>query len=151
MVVIRDMVKTYPEMRVILMSATIDTTLFSNYFGGCPVIEVPGRAFSVKQHFLEDCVEMLKFNPPPDSRKRKRDDEASEEPVSTPGTDEQEINMNKMVSNKYSPQTRAVVGQMAESEVSFELIEALLVHIKSFNMEGAVLVFLPGWNLVNFT
>lgn len=43
MVVLRDMVTTYPDLRVILMSATIDTTLFSAYFGGCPVIEVPGR------------------------------------------------------------------------------------------------------------
>lgn len=43
MVVLRDMVTTYPDLRVILMSATIDTTLFSNYFGLCPVIEVPGR------------------------------------------------------------------------------------------------------------
>lgn len=132
------------------MSATIDTTLFSKYFGGCPVIEVPGRAFKVQQHFLEDCVEMLKFNPPPESRKRKRDDEATEE-AAAPGTDEQETNLNKMVTGQYSPQTRAVVGQMAESEVSFELIEALLVHIKSYNMDGAVLVFLPGWNLVNFS
>jgi ATP-dependent RNA helicase A len=43
MVVLRDMVSTYPDLRVILMSATIDTTLFSEYFGNCPVIEVPGR------------------------------------------------------------------------------------------------------------
>lgn len=43
MVVLRDMVTTYPDLRVILMSATIDTTLFSDYFGNCPIIEVPGR------------------------------------------------------------------------------------------------------------
>lgn len=61
MVVLRDMVTTYPDLRVILMSATIDTTLFSDYFGSCPVIEVPGRAFAVKQYFLEDTVEMLRF------------------------------------------------------------------------------------------
>jgi ATP-dependent RNA helicase A len=60
MVVLRDMVTTYPDLRVILMSATIDTTLFSDYFGNCPVIEVPGRAFPVKQYFLEDTVELLR-------------------------------------------------------------------------------------------
>lgn len=43
MVVLRDMVTTYPDLRVILMSATIDTTMFSDYFGNCPIIEVPGR------------------------------------------------------------------------------------------------------------
>lgn len=82
MVVLRDMVHTYPDLRVILMSATIDTTLFSKYFGDCPVIEVPGRAFPVKQLFLEDCIELTNFVPPPETRKRKRDDE-SEEPLPT--------------------------------------------------------------------
>lgn len=48
MVVLRDMVHTYPDVRIILMSATIDTTLFSKYFNNCPVIEVPGRAYPVQ-------------------------------------------------------------------------------------------------------
>lgn len=40
------------------------------------------------------------------------------------------------------------MAALPESEVSFELIEALLCHIKGMNVEGAVLVFLPGWNLI---
>lgn len=64
------MVHTYPDLRVILMSATIDTSLFSKYFNDCPVIEIPGRAYPVQDYFLEDCVEMTKFVPP-DGRKRK--------------------------------------------------------------------------------
>lgn len=48
MVVLRDMVHVYPELRIILMSATIDTTLFSNYFNNCPVVEIPGRSFPVQ-------------------------------------------------------------------------------------------------------
>jgi ATP-dependent RNA helicase A len=48
LVVLRDMVHTYPEMRIILMSATIDTTLFSSYFGNCPIVEVEGSAFPVQ-------------------------------------------------------------------------------------------------------
>lgn len=40
------------------------------------------------------------------------------------------------------------MAMMSESEVSFELIECLLTYIKSLNMDGAVLVFLPGWNLI---
>lgn len=48
MVILRDMVHTYPDVRLILMSATIDTTLFSEYFNNCPVVEVPGRAFPVQ-------------------------------------------------------------------------------------------------------
>lgn len=51
LVVLRDMVHNYPDLRVILMSATIDTTLFSEYFNKCKVLEIPGRSFPVKSKF----------------------------------------------------------------------------------------------------
>lgn len=40
------------------------------------------------------------------------------------------------------------MAQLNEKETSFELIEALLIYIKTLNVPGAVLVFLPGWNLI---
>ena len=67
LVVLRDMLATYPDLRVILMSATIDDTLFTTYFNGCPVLTVEGRAFAVQTYFLEDIVEMLQFQPSADS------------------------------------------------------------------------------------
>ena len=45
---LRDMVRTYPELRVILMSATVDTTLFTDYFGKVVVVEVYGRVYPVQ-------------------------------------------------------------------------------------------------------
>nr|CAD7398713.1 unnamed protein product [Timema cristinae] len=142
MVVLRDMIHTYPDLRLILMSATIDTTLFSRYFNDCPVIEVMGRAFPVQEYFLEDCVQMLNFVPPPDIRKKRKEKEDSET------GEEPEENLNKAVSNDYTVQTRNAVAQLSEKEISFELIEALLKYIKGLTVPGAVLIFLPGWNLI---
>ena len=48
LVIIREMLHVYPALRVILMSATIDTTMFSEYFGDCPVLEAEGRTFPVQ-------------------------------------------------------------------------------------------------------
>lgn len=48
MVVLKDMVYNYPDLRVIFMSATINTDMFSNYFNHCPVIDVEGRCYPVK-------------------------------------------------------------------------------------------------------
>lgn len=48
----------------------------------------------------------------------------------------------------YGPQTKNSMGQMNEKETSFELIEALLKYIEKLGVAGAVLVFLPGWNLI---
>lgn len=40
------------------MSATVDADKISNYFGGCPVLRVPGRTFPVEIMYLEDAVEL---------------------------------------------------------------------------------------------
>ncbi len=45
----RDVVRRRKDLRVLLMSATLNAELFSNYFGGAPVIEIPGRTFPVDQ------------------------------------------------------------------------------------------------------
>lgn len=98
MVILRDMIHNYPDLRVILMSATIDTTLFSKYFNNCPVIEIPGRAYPVKQYFLEDAVELTKFVPPTDTRKRKRGggSKNDDDDETTVGNDEPDENLNKV-------------------------------------------------------
>ncbi|XP_054727582.1 dosage compensation regulator isoform X2 [Anastrepha obliqua] len=149
LVILRDMVHTYPELHVILMSATIDTTLFSEYFGRCPVLEIPGRAFPVQQFFLEDCLEMTKFMPTPESRKKNKErDDEEKAVIAENGEDANDQNLNKICDPKYSQSTKEAMSLLSESECSFELIEALLLHIKSKNIPGAVLVFLPGWNLI---
>lgn len=94
LVILRDMIHMYPDLRIILMSATIDTTLFSRYFNDCPVVEIQGRAFPVQQYFLEDCLEMTKFVPSQaETRKRKAD---KEEETLVGGDDETEENLNKV-------------------------------------------------------
>ncbi|XP_028151062.2 dosage compensation regulator [Diabrotica virgifera virgifera] len=148
MVVLRDMIHTYPDLRVILMSATIDTTLFSKYFNNCPVIEIPGRAFPVKQYFLEDAIELTKFVPPTDTRKRKNKGGKDDDEEESTGVEEPDENLNKVVGGNYSDLTRNVMSRLNEKEVSFELLEALLDYIKTQSIPGAVLVFLPGWNLI---
>ena len=151
LVVLRDMIHTYPDLRIVLMSATIDTTLFNNYFGNCPIIEIPGCSFPVKKYFLEDCIQMLKFIPPIVSKKRKRkindkDDEDDDEALQ--GADEGEENLNAVISEDYDLETKHSMALLSEKEICFELIVKLLEYIKSINIPGAVLIFLPGWNLI---
>lgn len=143
MVVLRDMIHMYPDLRIILMSATIDTTLFSNYFNNCPVIEIPGRSYPVQQYFLEDCIQLTNFIPPMDSKKRKNRDSDD-----LPTEGEPEENLNKIIDPEYSIQTKNAMAQLSEKEISFELIEALLKYINDQSIPGAILIFLPGWNLI---
>lgn len=43
------------------MSATLDADKISNYFDGCPVLQVPGRTFPVEVQYLEDAIEFTKW------------------------------------------------------------------------------------------
>ncbi|KAH9518412.1 3'-5' RNA helicase ythdc2 [Bulinus truncatus] len=46
----------HPNLRLILMSATLNLELFSGFFNNCPVICVPGNLFQVDEYFLEDIL-----------------------------------------------------------------------------------------------
>ncbi|CAH2311359.1 ATP-dependent RNA helicase A isoform X1 [Pelobates cultripes] len=140
LVVLRDVIQTFPDIRVILMSATIDTSMFCEYFFNCPIIEVFGRTFPVQEYFLEDCIQMTQFIPPPRDKKKKDKDEE--------GGEDDEANCNLICEGDYGPETHRSMSQLSEKETPFELIEALLKYIETLNVPGAVLIFLPGWNLI---
>ncbi|KPJ19631.1 Dosage compensation regulator [Papilio machaon] len=154
LILLRDMAHTYPDLRIILMSATVDVTLFTNYFGNCPVIEIPGRTYPVQQYFLEDCIELTQFIPPPDIRKRKvsgkrvNKEEDDDEDEGLGDDPEEDLNRNCVLGNNYTQHTKDTISKMSEKDLSFELIEALLLYIKNLDGDGAVLIFLTGWNII---
>ncbi|XP_011865998.1 PREDICTED: putative ATP-dependent RNA helicase DHX30 isoform X2 [Vollenhovia emeryi] len=53
MILLKRALKKNPNLKVLIMSATINTHMFQQYFD-CPAVRVPGRLYSVKMHFLED-------------------------------------------------------------------------------------------------
>ena len=81
LLICRDLIRLRPDLRIILMSATIDSNLFSEYFGGAPVITIPGltktnvylmfrlllnaillgRLFPVEKIFLEDIFDKVGY------------------------------------------------------------------------------------------
>lgn len=44
-----------PDLKVILMSATINISLFSSYFSHAPVVQVPGRLFPITVSTAHGC------------------------------------------------------------------------------------------------
>ena len=43
LLIIKDMLEKRKDLKIVLMSATLNAELFSNYFGSVPVIEIPGN------------------------------------------------------------------------------------------------------------
>ncbi|VDL97470.1 unnamed protein product [Schistocephalus solidus] len=144
LILIRDMIQANRDLRVVLMSATIDTTTFTDYFGDCALVELEGRTHPVTYYFLEDCVNMINYVPPPmDERKKKK--RKMEDEVAA----DAEENCNLICPAEYPPLVARSLREMPEKEIPFTLIAGLLDHICAMNIEGAVLIFLPGWNVIS--
>lgn len=45
---VRDLLPQRPELRLVLMSATLNVELFQGYFQGCPLLQVPGYTHPVQ-------------------------------------------------------------------------------------------------------
>lgn len=63
LIILKDLLPQRPDIRVILMSATVNSETFSHYFGGCATLLIPGFAFPVEQLFLEDVYQLTKYAP----------------------------------------------------------------------------------------
>ena len=153
LVLLKDMLSIYKDLRVILMSATIDTSLFSEYFGNCPIIEIHGKTYPIQEYFLEDVVQLVNFVPSTGAKKRKinnnnNNDDDDDDVCIDEIDDSDDINCNTIVSTNYSEKTRNSMKQLSEKALPFEAIEELIKYIRTLNQPGAILIFLPGWNLI---
>ena len=133
-------------LKVVLMSATIDPSLFQNYFlddDGQPskVIGVPGRSFPVQKHFMDEFVPTLVKS----RYKWIFHDES----------------VAKYVANELGPAVTSSLGirspmnsrssntSQAKSEdldIPYPLIAATISHVMENSSDGHVLVFCPGWD-----
>ncbi|KDP34648.1 hypothetical protein JCGZ_11961 [Jatropha curcas] len=153
LIVLKDLLPRRPDLRLILMSATLNAELFSNYFGGAPRIHIPGFTYPVRAHFLEDVLEMTgykltSFNQIDDygqekmwktqrqlaPRKRKNQITALVEDA-----------LNKSSFENYSSRARDSLACWMPDCIGFNLIEAVLCHICRKERPGGVLVFMTGW------
>ncbi|KAK0404222.1 hypothetical protein QR680_017348 [Steinernema hermaphroditum] len=140
LILLREVVRTYPHMRLILMSATFDVDLLRGYFGDFPAIEMNVRTHPVEHFFLEDVIQKLNYYPLPRKRNGEDDDgdlhgDAGEQPLIAPE-----------MKDMYNESTKLALSKMRERDIPFDLIQQLLLDIHEKDLPGAVLIFLPGWS-----
>ncbi|KAL2097256.1 hypothetical protein ACEWY4_006463 [Coilia grayii] len=79
---LRSLLPHNPQLRLVLMSATGDMQRLAEYFGGCPVVRVPGFMHPVRDRYLEEVLREMGRPPQAASeeRARKGDDEDDASP-----------------------------------------------------------------------
>lgn len=61
LIAIKDGLKLNPNVKIVLMSATLDSDVFCKYFDDCPVINVPGRCYDVDIVYLDEILSMTEY------------------------------------------------------------------------------------------
>ncbi|KAK4047526.1 DEAH-box ATP-dependent RNA helicase prp43, partial [Microbotryomycetes sp. JL221] len=51
---LKDIAKRRPDLKIVVMSATLDAAKFQNYFFNAPLLKVPGRTFSVEVFYTPE-------------------------------------------------------------------------------------------------
>lgn len=153
LIVLKDLLPRRQDLRLVLMSATLNADLFSNYFGGAPVIHIPGFTYPVRTHFLEDVLEITGYKL---TSFNQIDDYGQEKVWKTqkqlvPRKKKNQINalvedaLNNSNFENYSSKARDSLSSWTPDSIGFNLIEAVLCHICRKERPGAVLVFMTGW------
>lgn len=132
LIVLKDLLLERPELRLIVMSASMDVSLYADYFAhfATRVVEIESVATRVEALFLEDVIESL------DPRLLDKEDTRS----------------------FLSSELKYIAGQMSSSRteeqakesivtVPYGLLEAMIGNIcQRTEPQESILVFLPGWD-----
>ncbi|GFH56966.1 hypothetical protein CTEN210_13442 [Chaetoceros tenuissimus] len=164
---------TRKDLKVILMSATLDAELFCKFFNGAPFFKIEGRTYPVNDYYLENIFEATSHVIEEDSRyalRNLREGNTTSMWVTTKGGEKKRtiVDLESQLDSlhvsdeyaQYSMPTRRSMEIVNEEVINFELIEdllsLLLVNTHENTMlvspssncdglsNGSVLVFLPG-------
>ncbi|XP_055647498.1 ATP-dependent RNA helicase DHX29 isoform X2 [Falco peregrinus] len=162
LVILKEILHKRSDLHLILMSATVDSEKFSSYFSHCPILRISGRSYPVEIFHVEDVIEATGYVLEKDSEYCQKFLEEEEEVtvnVTSKGGGTmkyQEYVPIQSGSSKnlapyygnYSSRTQQAIVYMNPYKINLELILELLAYLDRSpqfkNVEGAVLIFLPG-------
>uniref|UniRef100_A0A7S3XH27 RNA helicase n=1 Tax=Picocystis salinarum TaxID=88271 RepID=A0A7S3XH27_9CHLO len=61
LIILKDLLPMAPHLRVVLMSATLNSEAFMSYFS-CPMVKVPGFTYPVEDFYLEDILALCEYS-----------------------------------------------------------------------------------------
>ncbi|ELR25721.1 helicase conserved Cterminal domain containing protein [Acanthamoeba castellanii str. Neff] len=174
LIVLKELVRARKDIKVILMSATLDADLFAHYFAspggrgaaaavGAPVISIPGFTYPVGEHYLEDALELLRGRGLADdiAAQQRRGGGFGGGVKRTKAEKEEDAKRREDILRSYaaySVETREALATINENKLEPALLEHLIFFIceegertfpelseeKGSGSKGAILVFFSG-------
>ncbi|KAH6723759.1 ATP-dependent RNA helicase-like protein A [Leptodontidium sp. MPI-SDFR-AT-0119] len=128
LVLLRDVLKKRKDLKLILMSATLDAGVFEDYFksnGRVGRVEISGRTYPVEDYYLDDVIQMTGFN---SGRGGRRD----EEDADTAGMD--------------SDVAAAIqsIGMRINYDLISQTVKEIDAELSHLKQDGGILIFMPG-------
>ncbi|KAF0030351.1 hypothetical protein F2P81_017082 [Scophthalmus maximus] len=157
LIIVKNLLALRDDLKVILMSATLNAEKFSKYFDNCPMIHIPGSTFPVEEFLLEDIIELTRYRPQNQDCRPSWKRGFWQGQNSRPEKEEKEAEYKdswpcyeRTLQDRYSDDTISAVEMLdSNDKIDLELILALIRHIVLQEEEGAILVFLPGWDNIS--
>eukprot|EP00802_Teleaulax_amphioxeia_P003705 Tamp_03708.p1 GENE.Tamp_03708~~Tamp_03708.p1 ORF type:complete len:840 (-),score=213.22 Tamp_03708:303-2822(-) len=150
LIVLKRLIDEGANIKVVLMSATMNSEKFSHFFGYCPIITIPGRMFDVTEHYIEDyvsCVAGPLANQGGangvEAWRRERIERGRERAKMANENSEQLLALRKRGLD--ADELAAVAAMSDVNFVDYDLLVELILFIDRDAREGSILVFLPGW------
>ncbi|SMN22703.1 similar to Saccharomyces cerevisiae YLR419W Putative helicase with limited sequence similarity to human Rb protein [Maudiozyma saulgeensis] len=135
---LKNLVGKVKNMKIVLMSATVNVELFKKFFPGLGTIHIEGRTFPIKDYFLDDILEQLDFKIKKNERNRFFDEEdnesSNEDNYLHPGADSRFFK---------------------SGQINYDLVCQVASHVDTQlnkeNNDGSIIIFLPGVSEINKT
>ena len=140
-IALRRLQKLRPSLKIILMSATVNATQFSNYFDGAPVLDIEGRTFPVTVRYLEDAIEITNGIGGQNHHSQSDEDTDQHE-------HEASDKAGRGVLSGYSVATIQYLAELNEHRIDYGIIvrlaTAIATKVELREFSKAILIFMPG-------
>ncbi|KAI1489062.1 P-loop containing nucleoside triphosphate hydrolase protein [Biscogniauxia mediterranea] len=137
--IIRDVLKQRKNLKLVLMSATLDAATFRNYFTSeglsVGLVEIAGRTYPVEDYYLDNIIGMTNFRIDDNGPRDYRDD-----------TFFDSDNVNDRTSAAQDPINKTIqrLGARINYNLLVETAKAIDYDLASNKQKGGILIFLPG-------
>ncbi|PBL00719.1 P-loop containing nucleoside triphosphate hydrolase protein [Armillaria gallica] len=131
---LKELLTENKTLKVVLMSATINHETFIRYFGGAPLLTIPGFTHPVTDLYLEDVISLIDYRPP------------AVKPAQKESREEQEAFRAGYASSGLSDECVTALQNFTRANtIDYKMLAAVVRHIiTTSKTRGGILIFLPG-------